>query len=117
MDTDPSLTAAGLLEAYLGHTPAESMEAACLLQTPTGCALPRELRSDVCNGYYCPSLVALQDGWNEEDPPPVLAIQRAHHVWNRYGTTTMNPVTTVAVVDEDGVRDVGPTGDPLLTTR
>lgn len=110
LDADPTLTAATLLETYLEHAPHESMEAACFLQTSSGCALPRDLRSDVCNGYFCPSLVSLQEGWSEEDPAPVLAIQRAHHVWNRYVTTTTNPVTTVAVIDEDGVRiQPGPT--------
>ena len=44
--------------------------------------------------------------WSEEDPRPALAIQRAHHVWNRYVTTTTNPVTTVVVVDQDGVQTI-----------
>lgn len=106
LDADAALTGADLLATYLEHAPHESMERACFLQTPTGCAMPRELRSDVCNGYFCPQLVSLQVDWSEEDPRPALAIQRAHHVWNRYVTTTTNPVTTVVVVDQDGVQTI-----------
>ncbi len=106
LDADPSLTAAALLKTYTEHIPEKSMENACLLQTSSGCALPRELRSDVCNGYFCPQLLSIQEHWSEENPPPVLAIQRAHHIWNRYITTTTNPVTAVAVMDEGGVHDL-----------
>ena len=107
LDDNPGLTGAALKESYLERTPHQSIPGACIQLTTSGCALPREFRSDTCNGYFCTSLVSLQSDWSEDAPPPTLAIQRAHHVWNRYVTTTSNPVTSVTILDDGGVREVG----------
>lgn len=106
LDANPELNAEHLLHAYLERLPEESMTGACINQTATGCALPRELRSDICNGYFCPELKVLQQGWDKEQQQPhrLLAIQRAHTNWNRFETGDINPVVAVAWVSGDGVR-------------
>lgn len=45
-----------LLDRYLRLIPEYSFENSCIYHAADGCALPRELRSDVCNGFYCEHL-------------------------------------------------------------
>lgn len=50
--------------------PATHVRDACLYQTATGCAMPRERRSDICNRYACDELTAVQ---RESDADPSSA--------------------------------------------
>jgi hypothetical protein len=52
----PEATPEQIVETYLGHLPAESTRDGCVYQAAQGCALPREMRQDICNSYYCESL-------------------------------------------------------------
>jgi hypothetical protein len=107
LDADPSLTAEDILRTYLSYVPARSIGGACVNQTATGCALPREWRSDTCNAFFCGGLQALQKDWDEARPPDaVLVIRRAHTNGSRFAAGTANPVVEVVWVDEDGVRPV-----------
>ena len=47
-------------QAYLAMLPAEHVRGACLYQTATGCAMPRERRAWICNGFACEPLQQLQ---------------------------------------------------------
>jgi hypothetical protein len=44
------------VDDYLGFLPAEHLDESCLFHTRTGCALPRERRSVICNRYACDTL-------------------------------------------------------------
>lgn len=44
--------------AYAAYLPTTSVPRSCVYHTATGCALPRAMRSDVCNVFFC-------DGLNE----------------------------------------------------
>ena len=103
LDANPGMTGDALVQGYLDCLPAQSVAGSCINQTATGCALSRELRSDVCNGYFCPEVKLLQEQWETRNPPKLLVIQRAHHNWNRFEADDPNPVVTVAWVDDDGV--------------
>lgn len=52
-DRKPDLTAEQMSDAYLSRIPDRSYEHSCLFHTNSGCALPRELRSHVCNDFIC----------------------------------------------------------------
>lgn len=107
LDADPALTPEGVLETYLAHLPAESIEGACINQTAAGCALPRAWRSDVCNGYFCPPLAAYHQAWDEDaHRHPVLVVRRNYHTDERVILSAAAAVAEVAVVDETGVRPV-----------
>jgi len=54
-----------LAKVYLEHVPTESFEQSCLFHTALGCALPREIRSKVCNQYICAELAELLDVWKD----------------------------------------------------
>lgn len=94
-----------LLAAYLAHLPERSATGSCVNQTARGCSLPREMRSDVCNRYYCPALREWQAA-QEADPPPeaVIVIQRRQNHWRRDDPNLPNDVVGVHVVSERGTR-------------
>lgn len=53
---NPGVTQAAVIEAYLSHLPALSTRDGCVYQAETGCTLPRDMRQDICNSYYCDAL-------------------------------------------------------------
>lgn len=61
------------VEHYLALLPARHVAGSCFYHTETGCAIPREQRSDTCNNYSCVSLrrfrAALKKG---ENGAPIL---------------------------------------------
>jgi hypothetical protein len=56
----PGIRPREVLEAYLSRLPHKSCQGSCVFHTANGCALPRSMRSDVCNNYYCGGL---EDFW------------------------------------------------------
>ena len=50
---NPGATRAQIIDAYLSYLPERSTRDGCVYQAETGCALPREMRQDICNSYYC----------------------------------------------------------------
>ena len=84
MSTHPDQNPAQVLEAYMAYLPDESFEDSCVNHTETGCALPRDMRSSVCNGYVCESLIKLKDLFaNTPVPKGVFFISRAQNNWNK----------------------------------
>ena len=63
-----------IIEAYLSHLPATSTRDGCVYQAATGCALPREMRQDICNSYYCDALRWLRKAFAEETPDGVVLV-------------------------------------------
>ncbi len=49
----PDLDDAGLVAMFMDAVPHRTVEGSCILHGETGCGLPREHRSHVCNNYYC----------------------------------------------------------------
>jgi hypothetical protein len=52
----PEMTGVQVVDAYLECVPKESALGGCVFQGRQGCALPRAMRSDVCNRYLCEDL-------------------------------------------------------------
>jgi hypothetical protein len=52
-------SADSLLAIYREHLPARHYRDSCIYHTTTGCALPRSLRSNLCNRYVCGALTQL----------------------------------------------------------
>jgi hypothetical protein len=67
----PELTPQQVREDYLRRLPAESIAGSCIYHGRGGCALPRAMRSDVCNRYHCEELEALR---KSAGAAPVLAL-------------------------------------------
>jgi hypothetical protein len=56
----PSSSLSDAVDAYVAMLPAEHVRGSCLYQTTTGCAMPRERRADICNGFACEALQQVQ---------------------------------------------------------
>ncbi len=54
-----SISAAALLHEYAEHVPEKHYRGSCVYHTLQGCALPRGLRSNLCNRYVCGGLTQL----------------------------------------------------------
>jgi len=71
----PEQTPAQALELYLSHIPEVSTAGSCIYHGRQGCALPRAMRSDVCNRYLCDDLERLETvAAGKKDVPPILAV-------------------------------------------
>jgi len=104
MDNNPELTSNEILDLYISHIKTESINGSCINQTTSGCALPRYLRSDICNGYYCDPLKKYHNNMMQFDTPKtVLAIQRSYTYWDRFKLDVCNEVINVALVDEEKI--------------
>jgi hypothetical protein len=69
----PALTARAVLLLYLGQVPSIGYQGSCVFHASQGCTLPRSLRSDVCNTYFCAGLAAFLDEADTSTPAMVIA--------------------------------------------
>ncbi|WP_231759733.1 hypothetical protein [Microbulbifer elongatus] len=100
----PDLDKDGIIELYLSRVAPVTIENACINQTPDGCSLPRELRSDICNAYFCDPLLEYHRESAEQSPKPaVLAIQREATFGGTLDPDASNAILDVVLVTEDGV--------------
>jgi hypothetical protein len=84
MDAHSAQTVEEVLNSYLSLLSDSPIANSCINQTNKGCALSRDMRSDLCNGYFCESIVDYQkQAINLDKSLSVLAIQRANTNWNR----------------------------------
>jgi hypothetical protein len=60
MTEHPTLAPDAVVDAYLQHVPERTTAGSCVYHGPQGCALPREMRSDTCNRFYCGALYDLR---------------------------------------------------------
>lgn len=78
----PHLDDAALVALFIGAIPERTVEGSCILHGESGCALPRERRSHVCNNYYCRPI----RDWEAETartgvrPTAVFAVHEDHAI-------------------------------------
>lgn len=69
----PGVRRRDILADYLARLPMLSVPASCVFHAEDGCALPREMRSEVCNEHLCPDLLELRRRLERGEPGrPVL---------------------------------------------
>lgn len=103
MKLKPNISQEKILDHYLSKVSSKTIDGACINQTKTGCTLPREMRSDICNGYYCDALISYHEKQaGNEIPINVIAVQRSHNNWNRFDPDVDNKVIKVALLEEEG---------------
>jgi len=71
LDAHPDCTEEQIVQAYLSHLVSRTMDSGCVYQHVNGCVLPREMRSDTCNRYYCEDLRVFRE--NQTDNSPIHA--------------------------------------------
>lgn len=70
----PGLTKEQIQAEYLSRLPATAYHDSCVYHTETGCALPRELRANLCNTFLCGGLEEMIAAQPREGAPiPILA--------------------------------------------
>gem|GEM_PF-941611 len=107
MDNHLAVSEQQLLDLYLSYLNPETVAGSCINQTGSGCALPRELRSDVCNSYYCEGIKEYQQNLQDhQEPGVIVAIQRANTNWNRFYPDTSNAITEIVLVEQDRLQTV-----------
>lgn len=57
---NPLASESELMAVYASHLPARNYRGSCVYHTTGGCALPRALRSNICNRYLCGGLTQLK---------------------------------------------------------
>lgn len=67
---NPAWSEEQIVTAYLDHIGSTHLAGGCLFQGPQGCRLPTRLRSDTCNDWWCPDLVATRDRWERDELDP-----------------------------------------------
>jgi hypothetical protein len=72
----PTLRAHGLAMLYVHRLPDAPLDGSCVFHRPDGCVLPRALRADLCNAFYCTPLVRFFRA-HAEQPPAHVRIEAA----------------------------------------
>lgn len=60
MATRPDQRPRDVLAAYLSHLGNQTYARSCVYHQADGCSLPREMRADICNRFFCGGLLELQ---------------------------------------------------------
>lgn len=104
MDANPELSSDDIVARYISSVAVETVDGTCINQTATGCSLPRELRSDTCNAYYCDAILNYHRECDDTgEVRQVFAIQREATFAGTINLDTPNSVLTTALVTESRV--------------
>lgn len=107
MSQQPHLRPRDVLAAYLDRVAHRTETASCVNHAANGCTLPREMRSDTCNDFYCDALSGWTKGEGDAAAQGALAIVRRQDAWKGKELVEGNGIVAVAVVTERGVTPVG----------
>ncbi len=104
MSEHPDQTPSQVLTSYMKYLPEESFEDSCVNHTKTGCVLPRDMRSHVCNDYLCDPLNQLRK-LNTQTPLPkgVFFISRAQNNWKKDDPDVDNSIVGSLLILNDQV--------------
>ncbi|MDA3963509.1 MAG: hypothetical protein PF961_22215 [Planctomycetota bacterium] len=98
-ELDRGVDAAALRKRYMAQVPARAIQGGCINQTETGCALPREQRSELCNTYYCGPVQDLRDRLAAApDPSCTVLVQRAHTTRRRFDPDADHDIIAIEVL-------------------
>lgn len=68
----PEMSADAMLQSYADMLPARHYRGSCVYHTTDGCALPRDMRSNLCNRYVCGGLTQLRRAMHEHESTSVF---------------------------------------------
>ena len=104
----PEQDASAMTAAYLDRVGSRTYRGSCLYHQADGCALPREMRSDLCNRFFCKALLEFQHNL------PVSGSVRGFFVTADYGelhTATLVHESHALIVSKVGRDPSPPTAD------
>ena len=108
MDDNPTMTEEEILDAYLERIDAKTIEGSCINQTKQGCGLPREMRSDTCNGFYCDEIknYHLDFSDTKRDVSELIAVQRAPTLSDHLAPEADHGIVSVNLVSVQNVEQI-----------
>jgi hypothetical protein len=106
LDQNPDWTKQDLFEKYTDLISTYSMEGSCINHTSQGCALPRELRSNICNAFYCKDLKAYQQAKQQSSSDKLLVIQRENCYSAWINPDDKNEIADVLIIEQGTVKEV-----------
>ena len=86
----PGRSREAVLAEYLSRLPEQVYRDSCVFHTEAGCALPRELRSNLCNTFLCGPLAELQQA-QARNPGPVRLLCLRDHSTEVIRTAVFDP--------------------------
>jgi len=101
LETHPSLRPRDVLAAYLACVGNKTYKGSCVYHRSDGCALPREMRSDICNQFFCDELKEFQHDISGTGP-----------VRGFFASTCSGTIRNAAFINENEVRTV-----PVLASQ
>lgn len=118
MKRHPDLRPRDVLEAYVSRIGPKAYEDSCVYHAETGCTLPRDMRSKVCNGYLCKGLKEILDQL-QDSSPEVFVISVSDYDRDDSRDPSC-PSTRVAVIDAQNVTrypfvEPAERGDDIIT--
>lgn len=106
MERNPQWTQDELFEHYRALISTHTIEGSCINHTPNGCTLPRELRSDICNAFYCDTLKNYQRANPQGQPQEMIVFQRAAPYSSSISPDVDNDIIRVAWLQRDSISEV-----------
>ena len=92
----PEATEDDIVSVYLDHVPEVTTVDGCVYQGETGCALPRTLRSEQCNSFYCRGMKYLLTDYMESENGKAVII----------GADRTEPLSVLAFDPETGTVEI-----------
>ena len=83
-----------IVARYLSHLAPRTLTKGCVCQGEHGCTLPRDLRSDLCNRFYCSHLDMIRNEFKAGEPV------RAYFTHVKSGRLVGDRFVEIPVVDE-----------------
>ena len=92
---------AAVVDFYLDKLGSDSVGQSCINHGPSGCFLESDMRSDICNGYYCESIKEHHDSVDDgdsEEPTSALVFRRGYDRWSKYEEGVSREIQEVALI-------------------
>ena len=113
MQMHPEVQPGRIAAAYLDRLGEQTIAGSCINHTATGCSLPRQMRADTCNDYFCRPMRDWQARCaSGELTLGAFVIQRRQDNWNKDRFDVTNDVVGISVVTQTGTRL--PSGAPAI---
>ena len=95
---------AKVIDAYVDHIPKLHVKNSCFYHTSTGCALPREMRSTICNTYQCGAAQAVSKMTAELAPDVPVIVVAGHHTEVKRANAVSEQVSKKLNIKIDNIR-------------
>ncbi|WP_157678294.1 hypothetical protein [Oleiphilus messinensis] len=99
---NPDLEATDIVALYLDALDVNVMSSSCINHTAVGCALNRDLRSDICNQFFCEHIHAFSEQMIEDKSivRGAIVVNRSQNLWDSENADESEIVATLVVTPQ-----------------